>query len=277
MIGEELGADMHVLSCDAAAARNLMLAVERCHLTVEALVATPYAAGLSTLADDEAELGAALIDMGAGTTSVSVFSGGNLTYVDGFALGGNHVTIDIARGLSIRLADAERLKTLYGACIASASDERGDDLRRSGRRERSGASAEGQLISIIKPRVEEILELVRDRLKSAGFPAHAGRRLVLTGGASQLTGMPEEAKRIISGQVRIGPSARHRGAAGIGEKPGLLRGGRTSRLSAGERQRTFQTLAPRQRAGAGDEWIYGPRRPMVERAAFDAIQTKSDM
>ena len=124
MIGDELGADMHVLSCDAAAARNLMLAVERCHLTVDAMVATPYAAGLSTLADDEAELGAALIDMGAGTTSVSVFSGGHLAHVDGFALGGNHVTTDIARGLSIRLADAERLKTLYGACIASASDER---------------------------------------------------------------------------------------------------------------------------------------------------------
>jgi cell division protein FtsA len=206
MIGEELGADMHVLSCDAAAARNLVLAVERCHLSVDALVATPYAAGLSTLADDEAELGAALIDMGAGTTSVSVFSGGNLTYVDGFAVGGNHVTTDIARGLSIRLADAERLKTLYGACIASASDERetisvvqvGEDG------EHPAHLPKSNLISIIKPRAEEILELVRDRLKGAGFPAHAGRRLVLTGGASQLTGMPEEAKRIISGQVRMG-------------------------------------------------------------------------
>ncbi len=206
MIGDELGADMHVLSCDAAAAHNLVLAVERCHLNVDAMVATPYAAGLSTLADDEAELGAALIDMGAGTTSVSVFSGGNLTYVDGFALGGNHVTTDIARGLSIRLADAERLKTLYGACIASASDERetisvvqvGEDG------EHPAHLPKSNLISIIKPRAEEILELVRDRLKGAGFPAHAGRRLVLTGGASQLAGMPEEAKRIISGQVRMG-------------------------------------------------------------------------
>jgi cell division protein FtsA len=206
MIGDELGADMHVLSCDAAAARNLILAVERCHLTVDAMVATPYAAGLSTLADDEAELGVALIDMGAGTTSVSVFSGGNLTYVDGFALGGNHVTTDIARGLSIRLADAERLKTLYGACLTSASDERetisvvqvGEDG------EHPAHLPKANLISIIKPRAEEILELVRDRLKRAGFPTHAGRRLVLTGGASQLTGMPEEAKRIISGQVRLG-------------------------------------------------------------------------
>ncbi|MEJ0091975.1 MAG: cell division protein FtsA [Methylocella sp.] len=206
MIGEELGADMHVLSCDAAAARNLMLAVERCHLTVDAMVATPYAAGLSTLADDEAELGAALIDMGAGTTSVSVFSGGNLTYVDAFAVGGNHVTTDIARGLSIRLADAERLKTLYGACLPTASDERetiavvqvGEDG------EHPAHLPKANLIAIIRPRAEEILELVRDRLKRAGFPAHAGRRIVLTGGASQLTGLPEAAKRIISGQVRTG-------------------------------------------------------------------------
>jgi cell division protein FtsA len=206
MIGDSLGAAMHVLSCDAAAARNLMLAVERCHLKVDAMVATPYAAGLSTLADDEAELGAALIDMGGGTTSVSVFSGGNLTHVDAVALGGNHVTMDIARGLSIRLDDAERLKTLYGACLASASDDRetvsvvqvGEDG------DHPAHLPKAQLIKIIKPRVEEILELVRDRLKSAGFPAHAGRRLVLTGGASQLTGMQEAAKRIITGQVRIG-------------------------------------------------------------------------
>jgi cell division protein FtsA len=206
MIGAELGADMHVLSCDAAVARNLMLAVERCHLTVDAMVATPYAAGLSTLADDEAELGAALIDMGAGTTSISVFSGGNLTYVDAFAVGGNHVTTDIARGLSIRLADAERLKTLYGACLPTASDERetiavvqvGEDG------EHPAHLPKANLISIIRPRAEEILELARDRLKRAGFPAHAGRRIVLTGGASQLTGLPEVARRIISGQVRIG-------------------------------------------------------------------------
>jgi cell division protein FtsA len=206
MTGEELGADMHVLSCDAAAARNMVLAVERCHLGVDAMVATPYAAGLSTLADDEAELGAALIDMGAGTTTISVFSGGHLTHVDAFAIGGNHVTTDVARGLSIRLADAERLKTLYGACLPSASDEResiavvqvGEDG------EHPAHLPKAHLIRIIKPRAEEILELVRDRLKSAGLPAHAGRRLVLTGGACQLTGMQEAAKRIITGQVRTG-------------------------------------------------------------------------
>ena len=206
MMGDELGVDMHVVSCDATATRNLMLAVEKCPLSIEAMVATPYAAGLSALVDDEAELGTALIDMGGGTTSFGVFSGGNLTHVDAIAVGGNHVTLDIARGLNIRLADAERLKTFYGACLSAASDDRemiavtqvGDDGDHATHLPKS------QLVRIIRPRVEEILELVRDRLKSAGFPAHAGRRLVLTGGACQLTGMPEAAKRIVTGQVRIG-------------------------------------------------------------------------
>ena len=205
LIGDELGAAMHVVSTDAIAAGNLMLAIERCHLAIEAVVATPYAAGLSALVDDEAELGTALIDFGGGTTSVGIFSGGNLTYVDALALGGRHVTMDLARGLNIPLADAERLKTLHGTCIGSASDDRetiavsqvGDD-------DHTTNLPKSQLTRIIKPRVEEILELVRDRLKSAGFPAHSGRRIVLTGGASQLAGLADNAKRIVSGQVRVG-------------------------------------------------------------------------
>jgi cell division protein FtsA len=206
MVGGELGAFMHVLSCDAAAVGNLMLAVERCHLTVDALVATPYAAGLAVLADDEAELGAALIDMGAGTTSVSVFYGGHLTHVDAFAIGGHHVTMDVARGLGIKLADAERLKSLHGGCLTSVSDETETIavVQAGDEGERPAHLPKAQLISIIKPRVEEILELVRDRLKNTGLPAHAGRRLVLTGGACQLTGMQAAVKRIVSGQVRMG-------------------------------------------------------------------------
>ena len=82
MIGDALGVEMHLVSCDATAARNLMLAIERCHLTIEAMVATPYAAGLSALVDDEAELGTAVIDMGGGTTSIGVFSGGQLVHVE---------------------------------------------------------------------------------------------------------------------------------------------------------------------------------------------------
>jgi cell division protein FtsA len=216
MIGEALGVDMHVVSCDATAARNLMLAIERCHLSIEAMVATPYAGGLSTLVDDEAELGTAIIDMGGGTTSLGVFSGGSLVRVDAIALGGNHVTMDLARGLNTRLADAERLKTLYGTCLASASDERetiavtsvGDDGDHPTHLPKS------HLVRIIKPRVEEILELTRDRLAKGGFSMHAGSRIILAGGASQLTGMAEAARRIFKGQIRLG---RPLGIAGLPE------------------------------------------------------------
>ena len=117
MLASRFGVDMHVATIDVAAARNLMLAVERCHLDVEAMVASPYVAGLAVLADDEADLGSIVVDMGAGTTTMAVFLAGRLVHVDGFALGGHHVTMDIARGLNARVSDAERIKTLYGSVL----------------------------------------------------------------------------------------------------------------------------------------------------------------
>jgi cell division protein FtsA len=206
MLGERLGADMHVASCDSAAVRNLMLAVERCHLEIEAVVASPYASALSVLVEDEADMGTAVIDMGGGTTSIAIFNEGRFAHVDAIAVGGNHVTTDIARGLTMRLADAERLKTYYGSCIVSPSDERetvtinqvGDD------EDHPTHMPKSQLVHIIRPRVEEILELVRERLTAAGHAPQGGLRIVLTGGASQLTGMSEAARRILSPHVRIG-------------------------------------------------------------------------
>jgi cell division protein FtsA len=207
MMGEKLGVDLHVVTTEAAAARNLMLAVERCHLGIEAVIATPYASGLSALVDDEAEMGCAVVDLGAGTTSVGVFANGHIVHTDALAVGGHHVTMDIARGLTTRVSAAERLKTLYGSAISSPSDDR--DMIAvpqvdEDERDIPNHVPKSHLVRIIKPRVEEILELVRDRLKGAGFAAQAGRRVILTGGASQLVGLPETARRILQGQVRIG-------------------------------------------------------------------------
>jgi cell division protein FtsA len=206
MVGEQLGAELAVASCDVAAARNLMLAIERCHLKVEAMVASPYAAGLSSLVDDEPEIGAALVDFGGGSTTIGVFHNDRLTHVDAIAVGGNHVTMDVARGLSVSLADAERLKTLYGACIPSPSDDRETiAVHRAGdEADHPSYLPKSDLVRIIRPRVEEILELVRERLKAAGHSALVGRRLVLTGGASQLTGLPELARAIVSPHARVG-------------------------------------------------------------------------
>ena len=206
MLGSRFGVDMHVATTDVAAARNLMLVVERCHLAVEAMVASPYVAGLSVLADDEADLGAAVVDMGAGTTTAAVFLGGRFMHSEGFALGGHNVTLDIARGLNASVADAERIKTFYGSVLVGGSDERdmitvppvGDE------REQAQFVPRSALVHIIKPRVEEILEMVRDRLAASPFAAEARGRVILTGGASQMTGLSELAARIIGRPVRIG-------------------------------------------------------------------------
>jgi cell division protein FtsA len=207
MVGEKLSVDMHMVSADSAVVRNLMVAIERCHLEVEAVVSTPYAAGLSALVEDEAEMGSLLIDMGGGTTSVGLFHGSYLSHVDAFAVGGQHVTLDIARGLSTRVTSAERLKTLYGSCMPSSSDERETIAVAQvdeGDRDAPSHLPKSHLVRIIRPRLEEILELIRDRLKAVGITEDSGRRIVLTGGASQLAGLPELTRRVLKGNVRIG-------------------------------------------------------------------------
>jgi cell division protein FtsA len=218
MLGRRFGIDMHVATTDVSVARNLMLAIERCHLDVEAMVASSYVAGLSTLADDEADLGAALIDMGAGTTTIAVFSGGRFTHADGFALGGRHVTLDLARGLNARVSDAERIKTLYGSVLTGAADER--DMIAvppvdNDEREAPQFVSRANLVRIIKPRVEEILEMVRDRLASSPFASEPRGRVVVTGGASQLTGLAGLATQILGRPVRIG---RPLGVSGLPEQ-----------------------------------------------------------
>ncbi len=207
MLGARFGVDMHMITAQVAPVRNLMLTIERSHLSVEAMVASPYAAALAALADDEADLGTATIDLGAGTTTLAVFSGGRFVHADGFALGGTHVTLDIARGLNARIADAERIKAIYGSVLTGGSDERdmitvppvGEDER-----EPPQFVSRAQLVRIIKPRVEEILEMVRDRLAASPFAAEPRGRVVLTGGASQLVGMADLATRILQRPVRIG-------------------------------------------------------------------------
>jgi cell division protein FtsA len=218
MLARRFGIDMHVVTTDISVARNLMLAVERCHLHVEAMVASPYVAGLSALADDEADLGAALIDMGAGTTTLAVFSGGRFVHADGFGLGGRHVTMDLARGLHTRIADAERIKTLHGSVLSGSADER--DMIAvppvdNDEREAPQFVSRANLVRIIKPRVEEILEMVRDRLAASPFAAEPRGRVVLTGGASQLTGLPDLAAQILGRPVRIG---RPLGISGLPEE-----------------------------------------------------------
>jgi cell division protein FtsA len=206
MVARKFGVDMNVVTAEATVAKNLMLAVERCHLTVEAMAASPYVAGLSVLTDDEADLGAAVVEMGAGTTTIAIYSAGRFVHASGFAVGGQHVTMDLARGLGACIADAERIKTLYGTVLTGGSDARelmtvpaaGDDS------DGPQVVSRATIANIVRQRVEEIFEMVRDRLADSPFAAEPRARVVLSGGASQLTGIPELASRILGRQVRIG-------------------------------------------------------------------------
>jgi cell division protein FtsA len=252
MLGSRFGVDMHVATTDIAAARNLMLAVERCHLDVEAMVASPYVAGLAVLADDEADLGAAVVDMGAGTTTMAAFRGGRLVHLEGFALGGHHVTMDIARGLNARIADAERIKTLYGSVLGGGADER-DMITvpplSEDEREQAQFVSRATLVSIIRPRVEEILEMVRDRLAASSIAAERRAHIILTGGASQLAGLPDLASRILGRPLRIGRPLGIAGApdaakgAAFAVASGLLVYPQAARLEHFEPRRKRQLMA----------------------------------
>ncbi len=217
LVGEKLAVDVAVISAETLAMRNIELVLNRCHLQIEALTATPYASGLATLVDDEAQLGVACIDFGGATTTVAVFADGHPVYCDAIAIGGHHLTLDIARHLSVSVADAERLKTVYGSVLPGQADER--EMISivpvgAGADEAPGMIPRSHLTRILRPRVEEILTAVRDRMQATGMMDVCGRRFVLTGGGSELTGLPEVARRLLGRNVRNG---RPMGIAGLPE------------------------------------------------------------
>lgn len=207
MTGNVLQTQLHLITATYGPIRTLVSTVARGHLEVERLVAAPYASGLACLVEDEMDLGCAVIDIGAGTTSIGIFLDGNMIYAGGVAIGGAHITNDIARGLTTSLNSAERLKTLYGNAVITPLDDRETiDVPLMGEEgpEHGNHMPKAQLIKIIQPRLEEIFEMVRLKLEQSGFNTIAGRRCVLTGGTSQLAGIREVAQKILDKQVRLG-------------------------------------------------------------------------
>jgi cell division protein FtsA len=217
MFGERLGVNMHIITADSGPIRNLETAISRCHLGLETKVLSAYASALACIVEDERQMGVTCVDIGGGTTSIAVFFDGELVHTDSIPIGGQHVSNDIARGLATSLQHAERMKTLYGNAIPSSNDDRevikvplvGEESNPE-----AGQIPRSMLVGIIRPRMEEILEMVRDRLVQAGFDKVAGRRMVLTGGAGQLPGLPELAGMILNKQVRTG---RPKGMDGLAE------------------------------------------------------------
>mgnify|MGYP001799600135 CR=1 FL=1 len=213
-IGQTLATDMHMVTVDAVAVQNLAHCVKRCDLELAGLASSAYVSGISALVEDEQELGAACIDFGGGSTGVSIFMKKHMIYTDSVRMGGDHVTSDISMGLQVPKSVAERIKTFYGGVVATGMDDRemieiGGETGDWEHDRRNVSRAE--VIGIMRPRVEEILEEVKTTLDGAGFNCLPSQQIVLTGGASQIPGLDGLASRILGQQVRLGRPLRVHG------------------------------------------------------------------
>jgi len=226
-IGNRLSVDMHLLTVNTSAIENLLKCIKRCDLELAGFAASSYVSGISALVEDEQELGSACIDLGGGTTGVSVFLKKHMIFADNVRMGGDLVTSDISQGLQVSTSVAERIKTFHCGVVATGMDDRdmieiGGDTGDYDRDRRQVSRSE--LIGVMRPRVEEILEEVRARLDAAGFDHLPGQRIVLTGGSSQIPGLEGLASRILGQQVRLGKPLRIQGLPQAATGPAFAAG-----------------------------------------------------
>jgi len=250
---------------DARALANLGECVRQCDLDLCGVVSASYAAGLAALVEDEQRTGAVCLDMGAGGTGLSLFLRDHLICAERIRFGAEHVTSDIAGGLLMLGALAERIKTRYGGAIATAADDRDPveaprlgDENEPVQREIS----RGMLIGVIRPRMEELFRAVHARLVDLGVGQMPGCSVVLTGGGCQMPGLDELCTRILGRRPRIGRPLRiPRGAAGCDRgRPRPLRRQPPSR----DLGLCRPCAAHRKRARAGDDALV-PRQPVRAR------------
>jgi cell division protein FtsA len=223
--GQRLEIVAHLVTVAGTALRNLLACLERCHIEVKGMVCAPYAAALACLAEDELERGCLVVDLGGGTTGLACFAGGRLTLVEQVPYGGDHVTGDLAYGLSTSRQHAERVKNLYGSVQFRACDDNtrievpllGDhaDLP-------TGEVPRTRVTEIVRARVEETLHLAQKRLQEHDelLAARPPRSIVLTGGGSQLEGIEELVQEMFRLPARCGrPGALQMPDGGMEDAP----------------------------------------------------------
>ena len=187
--------------------KNLSSAVNLCHLSVEKFFICSEASGTSTMLQDERSNGAVIIDLGANITSIGVFLNNKIIFSDSLPIGGVHITSDIVRGLGTKSEDAEKIKILHGSALSHDTDEyinidipiisdQGDIITQK--------IPKAMLTAIIKPRVEEIFELVQERLSQLQDNSNYINKVILSGGGANLNNIRELASKYFKFNVRIG-------------------------------------------------------------------------
>jgi cell division protein FtsA len=207
MFGTRLEVNVHIVTSSTTAAQNIITAVNRSGLLVGDTVLEPLAVGEAILSEDEKEIGSVLVDIGGGKTNVAIYHHGAVRHTVVVPLGGELFTSDIAVGLRTTIPEAERLKREQGCAVSSmAQAEEVFEICGIGSRQ-SRAIAQTVLADIIQPRAEEIVHLVRNEIRSAGYDRQVGGGVVLTGGGAMLRGFVELAEDILDLPVRIGTVA----------------------------------------------------------------------
>jgi cell division protein FtsA len=203
----KLGVDIHVIAADPAPLRNVDYVIRSAHLGVKAIVASPVAAAVACLTEDERDLGVALVELGAGVTNVSLHVGGMLVGLRSIPLGAKDITDDIASAFAVQRRDAERLKCFYGSAMTSPRDNHEMiEARQIGSEE--GAEplriTRAQLMTVVRQRVEELTAKIEEALKSLGFTGPVGRQVVLTGGGAELKNIADYMQGVLGRSVRVG-------------------------------------------------------------------------
>jgi cell division protein FtsA len=204
MAARRLEARVHIVTAAVASAHNIVKCVNKAGLEVEDIILEPLASGEATLSADERELGAVIVDIGGGTTDIALLSGNSVKHTAVLSVGGNHITNDLAFGVSLPALEAERIKKAHGCAYRALIDPQTTiEVHPNGNRLRHKLTY-AELGDIIEPRVEEMLQMVRREIVRSGYAESMTAGMVLTGGTALLQGIVELAEQVFRMPVRRG-------------------------------------------------------------------------
>jgi cell division protein FtsA len=203
MMATRLEVRVHMVTAASSATQNVVTAVNRAGVHVDDTVFEPLACADSVLRSDERELGVCLADLGAGSTSLIVFHEGAVTHTAVIPIGGDHFTSDLSVGLSTPVAEAERIKKLYGNVIVTLIPE-GNEVEVPSVGDRPSRLISQRMVGeILEPRARELVEMMRDNLRHAGVLDLCAGGVVLSGGGSRLPGILEIAESVLRRHLRL--------------------------------------------------------------------------
>ncbi len=250
MSGVRLEAKVHIVTGNVTSAQNIVKCAQRCALNVSDIVLEQLASSLAVLAEDEKELGVALVDIGGGTTDIAIFHGGSIQHTSVVAIGGQHMTNDIAVGLRTPQEEAEAIKKRWG-CASSKMIKPGESIEVPSIGGRKSRELSRQILGdILEPRVVEIFERVQREIEKMKLTELLASGVVLTGGSCLLPGMVEVAEEVIGLPVRLGVPRHVGGLVDVVKSPVYSTG--VGLLMYGAQQE----MADRQHFRARDENIY---------------------